>query len=973
MITGEALADRLRGALAGAGPVEVERVDLVGHVCAAVARHVVAQSELVGTPDLALAPQCRAPIEGSLIRRVRAVLAGTLLSEFEVHRAQRFDPIGQLSTMNDRSQAAGHVDDFVRWLADGGIDELLEHHALLPDVLCRTIEDWERATGELLGRLAGDWDRIVQHFAAYPAERGVDRVALDLGDPHGGGRTVGAVWLDDGTGLVYKPRDLTSDVVWCDVVDWVNDRAGDRWLRAPTVLTRGDYGWVEHIGPEPCANAQDVATFYRRAGRLLCLAHLLGIGDAHHENLVAAGAEPVLVDLETFAASQPEPLGRTGVDAARAYLARSVNGLGFLPRRRLVGDGWVDTASFGTGLGPGELVATHLGAELLPNDVRVTLSVGDNVPVLDGVARGADEYVETICSGFEDALALLRRYGHELVDDDGPLAPLRSADARVLVRQTHDYGAALAAANRPGSLRDRERRDSILTPPPLSWLDDHDLAGAISDAESAALRRGDVPLFRMRVDSTELTAPATVAGRAVPRYEPGLAGVRRRLGELVGGRADGHLREVRWAFQGRRSAPGERPPMAPAWTDGGPADDGELLNEALRIGWQVRESAVWGADGSCAWIVPAAPFADVPYGLTVTTASLYAGAAGVGMFLAALSIASGDESFRPVALGAFRSVIDQLGDVPQTSCGGIAGAAAAFYALTEASVMLADDDLLEAALDGAAGLSTSAVADRDVEIDVIGGRAGLCLALEVLYRRTGSAAVKAQLEEVALGLARLGTGAPKRWPNASGIALTGFGHGAGGIAHALMAAATLTECTELADAAAEAVAYEASEFDESIGNWRDLRVDGFPRGMVAWCNGAAGIGLGRLPWLGTLPGAERDVRRAVDLVREYPPGAMQHLCCGDAGRIEFLHEAGRMLGEPDLAALARRRARWLIERAAASGGRYVLEAGDRDGSEPNPTLMRGNAGIGYTFLRLIDPERIPQLLTLRPAESPVAT
>ncbi|NEE32664.1 DUF4135 domain-containing protein, partial [Streptomyces sp. SID7982] len=75
--------------------------------------------------------------------------------------------------------------------------------------------------------------------------------------------------------------------------------------------------------------------FYRRQGALLALLHALDGTDLHHENLIACGPHPVLVDVETL--FHP-PLGpaRSADPAARA-LHDSVHRVGLLPQL-LVGD-----------------------------------------------------------------------------------------------------------------------------------------------------------------------------------------------------------------------------------------------------------------------------------------------------------------------------------------------------------------------------------------------------------------------------------------------------------------------------------------------------------------------------------------------------------------------------------------------------------------------------------------------------------
>ncbi len=97
----------------------------------------------------------------------------------------------------------------------------------------------------------------------------------------------------------------------------------------------GDYGWAEFVAERPCASGAETRQFYRRQGALLALLHALDGTDLHHENLIACGPHPVLVDVETLFHPALGP-ARSADPAARA-LHDSVHRVGLLPQL-LVGD-----------------------------------------------------------------------------------------------------------------------------------------------------------------------------------------------------------------------------------------------------------------------------------------------------------------------------------------------------------------------------------------------------------------------------------------------------------------------------------------------------------------------------------------------------------------------------------------------------------------------------------------------------------
>ena len=183
------------------------------------------------------------------------------------------------------------------------------------------------------------------------------------------------------------------------------------------------------------------------------------------------------------------------------------------------------------------------------------------------------------------------------------------------------------------------------------------------------------------------------------------------------------------------------------------------------------------------------------------------------------------------------------------------------------------------------------------------GSAGALLGLLALHAVTGDAAIldRATLCGSHLLECRDGDGNGARaWTTMDERRLTGFSHGAAGIAYALSRLYAATSGEAFLAAAAEGIAYEGSVFCPAAGNWPDLRprADGGepsePAFIAQWCHGAAGIGLGRLGGLTVLDSSavRRDLEVALATTLDCDWHGVDHLCCGNLGRIELLLEAG---------------------------------------------------------------------------------
>src|SRR5262249_2293041 len=149
---------------------------------------------------------------------------------------------------------------------------------------------------------------------------------------HNCGRSVIKLTFSSGLKLIYKPKDLGIDEAFFALIDWLNEAIGGvqapdgvaairqmlplRVLRRLRLLNRTTHGWVECVEHVPLPDAEAAERYYRRMGMLLCLAYVLGGSDCHYENIIACGAQPVLVDHETLFQSSMMPFD--GLDLGSA-------------------------------------------------------------------------------------------------------------------------------------------------------------------------------------------------------------------------------------------------------------------------------------------------------------------------------------------------------------------------------------------------------------------------------------------------------------------------------------------------------------------------------------------------------------------------------------------------------------------------------------------------------------------------------
>jgi type 2 lantibiotic biosynthesis protein LanM len=935
------------------------------------------------------------------VLELRQVSSGLHLAADGLQRLFMRNVVGRLNAMLDRvmvlelhvarlqDRLEGETSEerfwsFVRLLHEPGTRRsILEEYPVLARQVIICINQWVEASLEFLRRLCTDWQAVGCEFGF---DRATDElVSLDggVGDRHRNGRSVLIAQFASGNKVVYKPRSLAGDLHFQQLLAWVNQRGDHPPFRTLKVLDRGNYGWVEFVSSHGCESLPEVERFYRRQGGYLAILYALQANDLHSENIIAAGEHPVLLDLETV--FHPSPGDMNPKDAeqhAASTMGASVLRVGLLPQRL-----WSTAESKGvdiSGLG-------GQGGQFWPFDVpyweskgtdemrlerkRMKVAVSQNRPSVDERDVDVSEFAESFVAGFTDVYQLLLDHRDELLARGGPLAWFADDEIRVVLRPTQTYAVLHDRSLHPDFLRDALDRDRLFDNlwacvPDCPWL------ARVTGAECREMHRGDIPVFTTRVDSRDLQ---TSSGERIADffYESGMERVRcnlRRLGPADRERQIWFIK-ASLAPESSGASRNQRPlPSLPRSRTA--VDRGQLLAAARAIGDRLvalaqrgKHDATWigftgsGNDDGCA-ILPFGP-------------DLYDGLSGVVLFLAYLGAATTETCYTDLAQCAMTTLRRQLvlADEAMPTIGGFSGWGGVIYTLTHLGALWERPHLFSEA-ERLVPRFTPLI-KKDEHLDIIAGSAGCLASLLGLLRHVSSERI---LDAARQCGDRLLAGAEPRgrgigWP-AKVVAsqpLTGFSHGAAGIASVLLELAEVTGEDRYRQVARDAVAYERSVYSPQEKNWPDFRVGDRatdapptavePTFMTAWCHGAPGIGLARLRSLPYMDDAEtrREIQVALQTTLHSGFGSNHCLCHGDLGNIEFLHTAGESLGLPAWTSRTHRLANTILE----SLNRYGPTCGTPHGVE-TPGLMTGIAGIGYGLLRLADPQRIPSVLMLEP-------
>jgi type 2 lantibiotic biosynthesis protein LanM len=914
-----------------------------------------------------LAPAARASLERALLRELSAVAEQALQVDFAVARSRAGG-----STLSFGAPRRGVYLRFVQSLRAAGLGPIVASYPVLARLLAVRSALWVDASAELVLRAAADAPALAGAFGG--GEPGpVTWLRTGRGETHCAGRAVAALRFASGLEVVYKPRSLRIDAAFYGLLEWLREAGLSPEQRVLRMLDRGDYGWVEYVHPRPVAGEAELRDYYERAGALVCLAYLLGAGDLHEENLIAAGAYPVPVDLETLLMGTPvQTMAADGTpDPARWSSASfSVLSTALLPYWRTE-PGASRLYPGGLGLPEGETTVVERGWAFVNTDrmgrAERTRTLGPpaNVPRLDGRSVGPREHVESLLRGFRACHALLAARRDELASPGGPLARFRGQRARVMLRDTRMYNVALRSSLHPRHLADGVQRGiqlERLRSGALASADRLPYWPAFA-AEQRDLEELDFPYFWCFTDGTVLhDSRGAPVGSFCP-VSPYDA-MRERLARMDDGAGDRQTALVRFIYTLERAPAATRPPTPADAAGAAPLDAAAALAEAREIARALEAVSFRDADGSARWIGRNGEDPAAPNALNPVNDRLFDGRAGVALFLAALD-AVGGTGHAALAANALSPLRRRLRDpraraelAAETGLGAGLGMAGAVYALGTIGRLTGDAAWIDDALLAADAITPARIA-ADGVLEVLGGTAGAALALLSLHELTGDPVLLERAVACGAHLAAAARPEPRTglraWcPDGGGFA-TGFAHGAGGIATALLRLARATGRDDFAAAAEAGFRFEAAQAAAAPGPAgagvhpaADRPTFSWAR---TWCNGAVGVALGRAVHGGPLDADAVDAAAAWEL-----EAAPDHPCCGHLGPAELLLVGGRPERALALAGEVAARAR------AARSYRIASEIPD---ARLAPAFFQGVSGIGYQLLRLTHPQALPSVLAFR--------
>lgn len=887
-----------------------------------------------------------------LANRLQMIAVRSLYVEFKSY-VEHFDPeLVGADPSEFNHPPTEHHEQFVATLLEDGLASIFLEYPVMGRLTVETVDNWISWLCELWTRLQSDRACLERSFEVEGEIEAFEPLSVDT---HARGRVPVRVVFETGN-VVYKPRSVEAQRTLCNTVSALSRRLPTQSLPTPTVLDRGDYGWMEWVSPDIFESESTVQDYYRRAGILLCLAYVLNMTDLQFENVVATRDGPVFVDAETVCHTDCGLNGFPDAAIARTTVQQSVLRTGLLPvsvTKTATPDtpSSVSLAGLGDTIKPVDATGHERPEFRAPNTdvVKVTqttptIDKSDASPSDDDTVYPPSSYRSVLTTAFERCYEHLQKLHDrgELFGEVLDLSSFEGIETRHLFRPSPAYQSVLKSAYSARALQDGIRFSIEVESLAASLYTDgidRDRYWALYTAEREALRQADIPRIVTTPDDPqpvydgrqlETTLPATGLDRVQERIDDLSTADKRRQVEFIkkclGGERDDEGNETETISPLKQSRP-------------------EYIETAKRSFDRVLDASMEKASAD-RWVemVPGPETLHVRQ----TGVSLYHGRAGIGLTAAALWATTGCERYRERAETIMSTaLVDTRERLSSLPLGAAHGVGSVVYAGTVVADLLGSSSLENDVSELVVQIAQRQFTDADT-LGVVSGIAGALLAFLVHYDRTGDTEALIAARQCGRQLLTASdhnsdTGSV----TGEGI---GFAHGDSGVAYALARLTSQTNDQEFETAARET--FEAiatvsqNEFRSDRRNW--------------WCRGWPGITVAVAGGAEILDGFSAPEWVAGSVSPQQSLVSLDHVCCGNAGRVAAALTVARRLsieeqGAHDLmAAILRRRQE-----------RGVLSLPGHSQKLPNPTFFNGITGVAYTLARLDSPDVLPSIVSFR--------
>lgn len=291
--------------------------------------------------------------------------------------------------------------------------------------------------------------------------------SLTLADPHNSGKTNLIIQLSDGRKWVYKTRSSQNEAQFNDFMNFIYVTKGLA-PRSFAIYNFDDFSFCEYIEHESCISEAEIEEFYYRVGQQLFVLWYFNASDINHENIIACGKFPVIIDLEIIS----PPLKNSYKYGPAQHFSESVFSTLLLPKwTKVDGDSYANMSG---------LSETTESINYLYDSY-----MSKHMPYMNNRRRSCKAFIKVIQNGFEDTCHIFQK------EEKSIREKMRHAVFinRIILHSTAYYRQLIEQLNLPENLTSVEKQKSI-----IKAYYSHRQSAVYHNEEKCLLER-DIPIY----------------------------------------------------------------------------------------------------------------------------------------------------------------------------------------------------------------------------------------------------------------------------------------------------------------------------------------------------------------------------------------------------------------------------------------------------------------------------------------------
>jgi len=359
--------------------------------------------------------------------------------------------------------------------------------------------------GELLGNIEREKVAIDNLFQMNLGN--ITNINTSAGDTHEKGKTVVLLEFDHQHKVAYKPRNLAIAKAYQHFINLVNEESSLLKMKTVEGIYREEYAFQKFINHDACQNLEQVSDYYIRFGQLIAIIHLLCGNDMHLENLIAFNEYPILIDLETiFQGRVINTFQSPWFNLSIQLHFDSVKNTGLLPILAFANnkDGkGLDVSGLGgvAKLPFKVLMPVNAGTDEFSYDYQEYLRPGaHNIPKYESTEISFESYRLQILEGFRKMSRFFIDRKDSLLSESSALNLFRGMKVRHVLKSTETYVNLLSYTNHPNYATDMLKKEKLIE---NVWSYPH-YNKLINKHEYSDMMFDDVPVFYSLTDDVDL-------------------------------------------------------------------------------------------------------------------------------------------------------------------------------------------------------------------------------------------------------------------------------------------------------------------------------------------------------------------------------------------------------------------------------------------------------------------------------------